>query len=429
MWGASTSPHQVEGNNHNQWTVWELENAPYLARNAEKHYGWLDVWPTIKKQAGEPENYISGQAIDHYNRYEEDFDLLKSLNLNAYRFGIEWSRIEPTEGQWDQKEIDHYKRYIAELKKRGIQPMINLWHWTMPIWFADLGGFEKGRNIEYFERFVKRIAKELIIPCGLVTTVNEPNSYVALGYLEGQWPPSRHSLGKSIRVIRNLAEAHNRVYKILRSMDKDLSIGVATQCNNNQPKRPGNIIDRLVSGSADYLWNWWFLNRVKGCQDFVGFNYYFTDYFKGTVRRNPRWHRHYIHTNYRGVHHRVRHTPDSPSNDLGWYMEPGGIYHVIMKLAKRYKKPIIVTENGVADMHDRYRKWWLEETMNAIERANINEANVIGYFHWSLLDNFEWAQGWWPKFGLIEVDRGDGLKRKPRPSATWLAKHIAKLSA
>lgn len=429
LWGASTSPHQVEGGTHNQWTVWELENAPYLARNAEKHYGWLSVWQDIKKQAQDPNNYISGEGVDHYHRYEEDFDLLKDLNLNALRFGIEWSRIEPTDGKWDEKEIEHYKEYIAALKKRGIQPVVNLWHWTMPIWFANLGGFEKKKNVIYFERFVHQIARELIIPCGIVTTVNEPNSYTSLGYLEGQWPPGKHSLRKAIRVMRNLAYAHRQVYKLLKSMDRELLVGVATQCNDNHPKRPHNYLDKFVAGSVSYLWNWWFLNRLRGYQDFIGFNFYFTDYFKGGFRKNPMWHRHYLHTNYRGLLHRVRHTPASRMSDLGWYMEPSGIYHVIMAMAKRYKKPIIITESGVADMHDHYRRWWLTETITAIDRAKNDGAQVIGYFYWSLLDNFEWMQGWWPKFGLIEVDREHGMKRIVRPSGRWYAKFLAEQSA
>jgi beta-glucosidase len=431
LWGASVSSHQVEGGNHNQWTVWELENAPYLARNAEKHYAWLPVWPAIKKQAQDPNNYISGQAVDHYNRYKEDFDLVKKLNLNTLRFGIEWSRIEPTDGQWDEKEIEHYKTYIHELKKRGIQPVINLWHWTLPIWFAQKGGFAKRQNIQYFERFVKRIAKELIIPCGWVITVNEPNSYVGMSYLEGQWPPEKHRPIVAFMVVRNLTEAHRRVYKLLKSMDDDLKVGVATQCSNNQPKRPRNLIDKFVAGSANYLWNWWLLNRVRGCQDFVGFNYYFTDYYKGIARRNPHRHLHRLrlHTGHRGPHRKRVNNPPSPANDLGWYMEPSGIYHVIMQAAKRYKKPILITENGVADMHDKYRKWWIEETLDAVQRANAQGANVIGYFHWSLLDNFEWAQGWWPKFGLVAVDREDGMKRTIKPSGRWFAEFLDKQAA
>ncbi len=428
LWGASTSSHQVEGGTHNQWTVWELAHAAEFAKAAEKRISWVPVWPEIKKEAEDPNNYISGEGVDHYRRYEEDFDLVRQLNLNAFRFGIEWSRIEPAEGLWDEREIEHYRNYIATLKKRGIQPVINLWHWTMPIWFAEKGGFAKRQNIDYFVRYIQKIAKELVVPCGWVITINEPNSYIGMSYLEGHWPPQKHNPIEAAQVFYNLAVCHRRTYQLLKKLEPSLMIGVATQCNNNQPKRPGNIFDKAVAASADYIWNRWFLNRVSKYQDFVGFNYYFTDYFKGFVRKNP-IRRHKFHrTGYRGPFKKRRHNPSSPLNDLGWYMEPDGIYKVIMKTARRYNKPIIITENGVADGHDQYRKWWLQETISAMAKANAHGANVIGYFHWSLLDNFEWNIGWWPKFGLVEVDRQKGMKRTVRPSAKWLAEQIKRYS-
>ena len=431
LWGASTSAHQVEGGNHNQWTVWELANAAELAKTAKKNLGWVPVWGEIANQAQSPNNYVSGKGVEHYKRYEEDFDLVKKLNLNAFRFGVEWSRIEPQEGNWNEEAINHYKKYIAALKKRDIQPVINLWHWTMPVWFDEKGGFAKRKNIDYFVRFVQRIAEDIVLPSGWVITVNEPNSYVGMSYLDGQWPPQKHDPLLATSVMLNLATAHKRVYRLLKEIDPSLSIGVATQCNNNQPKRPDSIIDRLVASSANYFWNWWFLNRVKKYQDFVGFNYYFTDYFKGFMRRNPKEyprHQHHTHSGHRGLSRKTRHNPLGPTSDLGWYMEPSGIYKVLMEAAKRYKQPILITETGVADMHDKYRKWWIEETLAAASKANKNGANIIGYFHWSLLDNFEWSDGWWSKFGLVSVDREHGMKRTIRPSAKWFAQKIKTLS-
>ncbi len=429
LWGASTSAYQVEGGNHNQWSVWELAHAAELAKKAENHYGKLPIWPAIKEKAQDPNNYVSGQGVDHYHRYEEDFDLLKKLNLNAFRFGIEWSRIEPHEGRYDQAVIDHYIKYINELKDRGIQPVINIWHWTMPLWFEAKGGFSKRKNIKYFERFVEHIANDLIIPCHWVITINEPNSYVGMGYFDRQWPPQSPDFLEALSVIVNLATAHKRVYRLLKNIDPELIIGVATQCNNNRPKRPGNYLDRLIAGWANYVWNWWFLNRIRRCQDFVGFNYYFTDYFKGVIRKNPQSHyKHHAHIGHRGVRRENHHNPPGPLSDMGWYMEPGGIYNVIMQAAKRYKKPIVITETGVADLNDKYRKWWLQETITAMEMAQKHGVDIRGYFYWSLLDNFEWSQGWWPKFGLVEVNREDGMKRRPRESAKWFAEKIKQLS-
>jgi len=425
MWGASLSAHQAEGGNHNQWTVWELANSYRLAKNSEKQYSWLRNWQQIAEQAQDPANYISGRAADHFNRYESDFDILKKLNINTFRFGIEWSRIEPEEGQWNEAAIQHYKKYIAALKKRRIQPVITLWHFTMPVWFAEMGGFEKRQNIEYFVRFVKKIAKDLIIPCGWVITINEPNSYIGMSYLDGLWPPDKRSPVDAFLLFGNFAAAHKQIYNHLKRLEPKLMVGVATNCNNGQPKRRRNPFDRVVAASANYWWNWWFLDRIRGYQDFVGFNYYNTDYFKGLSRKNPsRYNKH--HMGQRGPHKGNRHNPPGPRSDLGWYMEPSGLYTLIMQVAKRYKKPIIITETGVADATDRYRQWWLEETLQAVSRANAENANVLGYFVWSLLDNFEWAQGWWPKFGLVKIDRQNNLKRELRPSAKWLAQYIFK---
>jgi beta-glucosidase len=431
LWGASTSAHQVEGGTHNQWTVWELANAARLAKEAPKHYEKLPIWDSIAPIAQDPGNYVSGRGVDHYNRYAEDFGLLSQLNLNSFRFGIEWSRIEPEEGEWDQAQIDHYKHYIAELKKQGIQPAVNLWHWTVPVWFDKRGGFTKRKNIDYFARYVEKIAKDLLLPCGMVLTFNEPNSYIGMGYFDRQWPPQKNDPIEAISVLLNIARAHKRVYKLLKKLDPDIKIGVATQCNNNQPKRPGNYFDKFMAMASNYTWNWWFLNRIRRYQDFVGFNYYFTDYFRGFKRKNPQKHyqRHHAHQGHRGLNRARHHNPEGPLNDMGWYMEPSGIYHVIMAAAKRYKKPIIITETGVADMHDSYRQWWIEETLEAVHRANAQDANVQGYFFWSLLDNFEWSQGYWPKFGLVSVDREHGMKRTLRPSAKWFAERIKKLSA
>lgn len=405
LWGASTASYQVEGGNHNDWSEWELKVASQQAKNAKEHLAGIPAWQEIKAQAESPDNYISGKGIDHYNRYKEDFDLLKQLNFNSFRFGIEWSRIEPEEGKWNEEAIAHYKNYIAELKKRHIQPVINLWHYSLPIWFAEKGAFAKHSNIKYFERFVKKIAYDLIVPCDIVITINEPNVYATFSYLLGEYPPQEKSLVKFCFVYWNLAIAHRRTYKILKKIDPSLHIGVASQLANIQAKHPHNEIDEMTTRFMRWAWNWWFLRRTRREQDFIGFNYYFTDYYSGWGERED---------------------PKLPLNDLGWYMEPEGLYPLLLSTWARYKKPILITENGVADMHDEYRRWWIEETVIAMERALSEGVQIKGYFHWSLLDNFEWAYGWWPRFGLVAVDRKHGMKRTVRQSSKWFADFIAR---
>lgn len=407
FWGGSTASHQVEGGTHNQWSVWELQHAKELAQTAHQRLSWIPSWQDIKDQAEDPENYVSGKGVDHYNRYEEDFAIAAGLNLNAFRFGIEWSRIEPEEGQWNQAEIDHYKQYIAFMRKQGLEPFLNIWHWTMPVWFTEKGGFEKRSNLEYFDRFVQKIADELIDDVVYVLTINEPNVYASFGYLTGEWVPEEKSPLKFLNVYWNLARAHRRAYKILKAKKPIIQVGAAIQLANIQAKNPHSIPHGVTTQWMRYFWNWWFINRIRRYQDFVGFNYYFTDYYNGLGKRE---------------------NPQVPVNDLGWYMEPEGLYPLLIRVWSRYKKPIFVTENGLADADDQYRRWWIEETIVAMERAISEGVELKGYFHWSLLDNFEWKYGWWPEFGLVKVDRKNGMKRTVRPSAKWFAERIKQLT-
>lgn len=402
-WGASTASHQVEGGTINQWSDWELANASELAKTAEQRLSKdVNDWQAIKAQAEDPNNYVSGRGVDHLNRFKEDFDIAKSLELNSFRFGIEWSRIEPAEGEWDEDAIAHYREYISELKKRNLEPLLNIWHWTMPTWFTARGGFEKRKNLKHWRRFVQRIADEFGSELKYVITLNEPNVYATFGYITGEWVPQKQQPLTFVRVYHNLVVAHRQAYKILKQSNPSIQVGVATQLANMQAKRPHNIFDEFATSWMRYAWNWWFLNRIKRQQDFVGFNYYFTDYYRWFKRVNPK----------------------APLNDLGWYMEPEGLYPLLVRVWAHYKKPIMITENGLADSSDEHRQWWIEETIVAMERAMSEGVEVRGYFHWSLLDNFEWKFGWWPEFGLVHVDRQNGMKRTIRPSARWFAKRI-----
>jgi beta-glucosidase len=403
FWGASSAAHQIEGYTDNQWTVWELEHAHELARTAHRRLSWLPSWERVKSQSEEPENYVSGNGVDHYNRYEEDFDLLKQLNLNAFRFSIEWSRLEPEEGKWNQKEFAHYKSYILALRDRKIEPFLTLWHWTLPKWFVEKGGFEKRENVKYFTRFVKKVADQLISDVEYVITLNEANMYTSFGYILAEWPPQRRSPWLAYKVYRNLIKAHKDSYDVLKKTKPGLQVGASPNLVNIQAKRPHNSIDNLTTQIMRRSWNWWFLNRIRNQQDFIGLNYYFTDYYTGLGKRI---------------------NPSIPVNDMGFYMEPEGIYPILLRTWARFKKPIFITENGLADEKDQWRQWWIEETIVAMERALSEGVDIRGYLHWSLLDNFEWSTGWWPKFGLIAVDREHNMKRTIRPSARWFAKKL-----
>jgi beta-glucosidase len=400
LWGASVATHQVEGGNNNQWTTWENKTAAKQAATAEGRLSWLPVWKSVKKSATDPSNYISGRGIDHYNRYEGDFKLAKNLGLNSMRSGIEWSRINPAEGVYDQLEIDHYKTYFREMKKAGLEPFVNLFHWTLPQWFVDKGGFARRKNLVYWRDYIHTLLQHFDFDhIKYILVINEANTYASLGYAAGEFPPGEKNIIRSWWVYHNLAIAHRQTYQILKAVHPHLQIGSAHQCNNVVGH---SLVGRVLASFQRWYWNWSWIDSARH-HDFIGFNYYFSDHRRGLSLLPDA-------------------NPKSPVNDLGWYMNPGGIENVIRAIAKHYPgKPIIVTENGVADMHDQFREWWLAETIAAMARAVKAGAPLVGYMHWSLLDNFEWQYGWFPKFGLISVDRST-MKRSVKKSAKkWTA--------
>ena len=403
LWGAATAAHQVEGNNHNQWSVWELENAKSKAAQASFHYNDFPSWERIQKTAKDPSNYVSGELADHYGHYEQDFDLLEKMNMNAFRFSIEWSRVEPQEGSWNAEAITHYKEYVAELKQRNIEPVVTLFHFTLPVWFADMGGFEKRANVKYFSRFAEKIMSEIGNGVRFIITINEPEIYAYESYIDQQWPPAVSSRFKFWRVINNLAYAHRQAARALRRLNRRYRISIA---KNSVFVYPGDDawLSQVSAKIAQYVQDDYVLKKfIRHC-DFIGVNYYFSNRVFG---------------------YRI-HNPDQRLSDLNWDMHPADIQFVLERLSNKYKKPLLVTENGLADATDKQRKWWLQETIVALSEARGHGANLIGYLHWSLMDNFEWAYGKWPRFGLVEVDYRTG-KRTLRPSAIWFGAVIKKL--
>ena len=396
FWGAATSSHQVEGGNKNDWTEWELANAERLAREAEQKRK-NPAFSNIVLESVSKYNYISGNACDHYHRFRDDFDIAKSLGHNAHRFSIEWSRVEPEEGKFDEREIEHYRQVIAALRERGLEPFVTLWHWTLPLWFRDRGGWAWKESPKYFARYVEKVVSSfkprrptsrldvgrLVVRFWI--TLNEINVYTGHGYWNGSWPPSQRSLYKYLIANRHLSQAHIAAYKIIKSIEPRSEIGVAH----------GMIyFTRFPAGLKNYIYNHFFLRSIEKYQDFIGVNYYFSD----------------------------RDTKEK--SDMDWSIDPEGFYHVL-RGAARYKKPIYVTENGIADSKDEKRAKFIQDHIVAMKKAMREDIDVRGYFHWSLLDNFEWDKGFAPRFGLVEVDYKT-VERHVRPSALEYKKIIEK---
>jgi len=383
LWGAATAAHQVEGNNTNSdWYAWE---------ESEKRRSELVA------QGKNPEDFKSGIACDSYNRYEEDFGLAEHLNQNATRLSIEWARLEPREGFYDQEEEDHYEKVLQSAKAHGLTTFVTLHHFTSPQWFSNSGGFSKKSNTEFFIRFARHIAKRLGQYTDFWITFNEPEIYSTHGFLLGKYPPHIKSLSKTYQVIQNIIYAHNTLARDLK-MQTGKPVSMAYHLSDIQST---SLFSSPLASFVHHVANEYILDRTASHCDYIGVNYY-THRHVGVF--GPRRHSHSGHE----------------VTDLGWGIHPEGLERVLLK-AKKYNKPLYITENGLADKGDEKREKYIKDHLRFIHSAIQKGADVRGYLYWSLLDNFEWEKGFEPRFGLVEIDREDLLRRKVRYSATRYA--------
>ena len=337
-------------------------------------------------------------ACDHYNRFREDFRIAKELKHNATRFSVEWSRVEPEEGEFNERELDHYKEIISTLRELSIEPFVTLWHFTLPLWLVDKGGWEHKDAPELFARYARKVASCLDVSFWL--TLNEPEVYSGNAYLVGIWPPQKENPLVCFSVLKNLIEAHLAAYKVIKEIKPGAKVGIAK--SNVYFEALGNTpVNLALKYVADKWWNFYFLDKINDCQDFIGLNFYF----------------HYL------INYGFNKNDNRILSDMSWELYPEGIYHTLIDL-KCYGKPIYITENGLADADDEHRAWFIFEVLRNVHKAITQGADIRGYLHWSLLDNFEWNHGFWPRFGLLEIDR-QTLERRIRPSARFLADVIA----
>ena len=365
LWGTATSAHQTEGNNLNDWSVWEPGQ-------------------TV-------DGSVSGLACDSYHHFKKDISLAKKLNNNAYRFSIEWSRIEPKQGQFNTKALRHYQAVIDECLNQKIKPIVTLHHFTHPLWFSTIGGWENQAAPQIFNNYVIYLAQN-ITGIEIWCTINEPMIYAWNAYGRGKWPPQKKNLAVWQEVVNNLIQAHSLAYQSLHLINKKCLVGIA---NNSQYFEPVNNywLNKKINKIAKYIINDYFFQKINGYEDYLGINYYFYKLI-GLGRRS---------------------LDNLPHSDLGWPINPYGLYNVLMS-AKKYNLPIYILENGVADAQDQYRASFIKEHLKMVHRAIQDGCDIKGYFYWSLLDNFEWDKGFTPRFGLYTVDY-PSLKRQPRPSS------------
>jgi len=387
LWGTATAAHQVEGGNRNDWSRFE-EEPGHIARGER-----------------------SGRAVDHWNRMSEDVALMSRVRANAYRFSVEWSRVEPTEGKQDEAAWARYVELVRLLDQAGITPMVTLLHFTLPQWIADRGGVTAPDFPERFGRFAEEAARRLGSRVELWCVINEPNVQMYLGYVLGIWPPGQRSPEEAVKAFAGLMRGHASAARAIREADPGARLGVAMNLVDFEPESRWSLPDWLVARGCALAFNWAFydgirsgrirlqfpgfpsvdepLPELRASADWFGVNYY----MRNLVRFAP----------WADGFFTMRPGPGE-RNDLGWEIHPEGLLDVVRAASGRYGLPIYVTENGIPDATGDKRGKYIRSHVHAIERALGEGIPVRGYFHWSLVDNFEWADGFAPRFGLYRVD-------------------------
>ena len=365
LWGAACASYQVEGG---------IENCD---------------WAQAARDGIVP---VCGAACDHYNRYETDFDNAQKLGHNAHRLSIEWARIEPEEGKFDQKEVAHYRNVIQAVRARGLEPFVTIWHFTQPLWFSNDRGFEHKKSPERFARYAAFVAQEILVPSQVrfVQTINEPLVWAGNGYIRGVWAPFKKNPIAHRSVIKSLVKSHKAAFNAMKAVSPDLQISIAKN-NMYFTARGWNPINYVRAELSCYWWNRKFLDSITDELDFIGLNFYKTHFYGSKPK------------------------PELPKSDMGWDICPEGLYHVLRELG-RYGKPVYITENGLADSKDIQRKKYIVDHLAQVHKAIEHGVDIRGFFYWSLMDNYEWAEGFTERFGLIEVDFVT-QERRIRPSA------------
>ena len=405
LWGVATSAYQVEGAEANDWTEWEASNR--------------------LKVRGER----CGKGCGHRERWLSDLALLPTIRANAYRFSLERSRIEPEPGVFSEKALSFEAARVAALARMGIEPCVTLHHYTHPRWFWKDGGWEDPKSVDAFARYTAKVAGALGPRVRWWVTLNEPIVFILGGFLGGQIPPGKRNFAAAARSLEHLLRAHAAASAILHDAIPDAKVGIAHNMMEFAPDRTENALDRRLAREGERLYNlslletiatgnldWSFpgqgrvrvrLDGLPGADDYVGVNYYSRVHIRFRGKPGAVGEFHYRDPASRGL------------TDTGWEVHPHG-FDVVLRQAAKARLPILVTENGIATHDDRRRRDFLREHAVVLAHRRAAGEAILGYFHWSLLDNFEWLEGFRPRFGLYEVDYATFTRRR-RPSADVFA--------
>lgn len=403
LWGSATAAYQVEGNNTNSaWWLWEQEPGKIL------------------------QGHKSGLACDWWGgRWREDFDRAAETGQNAHRMSLEWSRIQPAPDRWDEEALDRYLEMLRGLQERDITPMVTLHHFSDPIWLAEMGGWENQEAIEKFEKYVRKVVAALKDYVIYWCPINEPNVFAALGYVRGWFPPGKHDTKAMFRVYATLVKAHAAAYHAIHEIQPNARVGSTFNFRFLVPGKSWSPLDRYLSNLQNSIMNEIIpramtdgvlrtpLGRVsipqaRKTQDYIGVNYYTREMITFNMRyRNEAFGQRYLSNK------------NQVSKSGLFANDPEGMFEAI-KWARTFNVPIWITENGIEDADDLIRPSYLAQNIHQVWRAVNFNFPVKGYFHWTLVDNFEWERGWTQRFGLWELDLETQSRRK-RPSADLYA--------
>lgn len=395
LWGTATSAHQVEGDNHaNDWWAWEQQPGRILRGDrSESACGW---W---------------------HGGWKDDLARAAQDGQNTHRLSIEWSRVEPENDRWDQPALDFYRDLLHGVLERGLIPMVTLHHFTNPAWVAEQGGWENPQIVGWFERYTRRVAAALEGLVGLWVTLNEPNVYATLAYLRGLFPPGIRSLARAGIVLEHMVAAHAAGYRALHESDPDCQVGIAHHYRGFEPWRANSPLDAwaarlrqasfndlvpraVTDGNVRFPGRSRRLPQAAGTQDFLGLNYYTSEW----VSFDPR--------QWGELFGRSRYPPNADLSPTGHMLNhPQGMWRAL-QWARTYRLPIYITENGIEDARDRIRPRFLAQHLRQLWRAANANWGVRGYYHWTLVDNFEWERGWTQRFGLHALDRKTGARTR-----------------
>lgn len=400
--GVATAAYQVEGGIENDWSDWER-----AGRCKEPHAR-------------------CGRGVDHWNRFAEDVGLIERLGATAYRLSIEWARVEPEAGRFDDAAWAAYRQRLELLCARKIRPVVTMHHFTHPKWFPASTPWHEAASLKAWDRYAARFA-ELISGLDVaVVTFNEPMVFLLGGYLAAQMPPGIADAKKAWAALGNMARAHVIARAHVKARCPAAPVGISQHLMDFVPARRWHPIDQALVRLADSNFNHALLEALttgelkiqmpgftsgktaidgaRDAMDYLGLNYYTRAHLKFTPVKP------YVSFQFKDVHHRGL-------TDIGWEYYPEG-FGRFLRMMKRYDKPVWVTENGIDDRTGLRRTKFIHDHLSQVLDARADGVDVQTYLHWSLLDNFEWLEAWGPRFGLYRVDF-DTLERTPTPACDY----------